>query len=177
MGSANSSLSSQNAQNARDGGLTLLIGDGSLEMSCCSRGKDLQDEKNSDDLQNRSGFPPRKFYNDSPLIMEHETAETSSIQSKKKLKRSSGLNTEPQPLRNWTQSQQKVLIDSLSLHPQARDNPEYRRKLAMRTQTHLPNKSVDEIEECYKHLQAARIAHFLAISPAKKAGKGQMFRT
>ena len=89
----------------------------------------------------------------------------------------SGLNTEPEPLRNWTQSEQKVLIDSLNLHPQARDNAEYRRKLATRTQAHLHNKSADEIEECFKHLQAIRIAYCRTINSPKTIGKGRIFNT
>ena len=137
--------------------LTLLICGRLIEPSCCYGGDDFH--------KAREIRVERKS--------ENPKAKESQQQQKSKL-----LLDEPEPLHNWTFAEQKIIIDSLNDHPQARDNIDYRRRLIVaRTRSQLPEKSLEEIEECYKHLQAARISYFLSMSPQSQSRRGSMFQT
>jgi hypothetical protein len=68
-------------------------------------------------------------------------------------------NSDPEPLSSWTIQEQQVLIDSLSKHPQARENESYRQRLMETVKMKLPNKTLDEIKECYNYLREVRLAH------------------
>jgi hypothetical protein len=88
-------------------------------------------------------------------------------------------NSAPVPLSCWTIQEQQVLIDSLNLHPQARENDSYRQKLMKRIRKDLPSKSLDEIRECYRYLQDVRVAHVrysraTAIRPASPRHGGTL---
>ena len=90
-------------------------------------------------------------------------------------------HSDPEPLKSWTNHEQQVLIDSLNEHPQAREDESYRRKLMDRVRKDLPNKSLEEIRECYAYLLKVRIAlarcsRFAAIHAASPRG-GQRVQT
>ena len=130
----------------------LLIGGGPMERSCCYR------ENGNDEYQE----------------FELKTENSSTKNTKKANLRSEEL----EPLPNWTLGQQRIIIDSLKVHPQARENKEYRRRLIMtRTRHQLPEKSVEEIEECYRHLQTARILYYLSIKSQAESRRGLRFQT
>ena len=67
---------------------------------------------------------------------------------------------EPEPLTNWTVQEQRILISELKECPQARRDPESLQKLFERTHRALPQKSKDDIQECYRYLEVMRIAYF-----------------
>ena len=130
----------------------LLIGGEPTEDSCCYR------ENGNDEYQE----------------FELQTENLSTKKSKKANLRSEEL----EPLPNWTLGQQQIIIDSLKVHPQARENKEYRLRLIMtRTRHQLPEKSVEEIEECYRHLQTARILYNLSIKSQAEIRRGLRFQT
>ena len=67
---------------------------------------------------------------------------------------------DPEPLPDWTLQQQKVLIAQLDDTPLSRKHQEHLRRAMEKTHRLIPEKSIEEIERCYKHLQLKRIAYF-----------------
>ena len=67
---------------------------------------------------------------------------------------------DPEPLSTWTVEQQRVFITQLDDHPWSRNHSHHLQKAIEKTHRLIPEKSIREIEECYKHLQAKRIAYF-----------------
>ena len=85
---------------------------------------------------------------------------TTSQNSDKVIQRITSWDREPEPLTNWTLQEQRVLISELKEYPLARRQPEILQKLFYRTQKMLPQKSMDDIQACYRHLEVMRIANF-----------------
>ena len=67
---------------------------------------------------------------------------------------------DPEPLPYWTPQQQRVLINQLDENPSSRKHPEHLRRAIEKTHRQIPEKSIEEIEQCYHHLQLKRIAYF-----------------
>jgi hypothetical protein len=67
---------------------------------------------------------------------------------------------DPEPIKGWTIDQQQTLIKELRKNPKARKSADSLKELFLTVQSSMPEKSRHEIEECYRHLQANRIAYF-----------------
>ncbi len=63
---------------------------------------------------------------------------------------------DPEPLPNWTVQEQSVLISQL----RSRNNPIHLKSVFENTHRLVPNKTIEEIQLCYQHLQSKRIAFF-----------------
>ena len=66
----------------------------------------------------------------------------------------------PAPMKDWTAGEQQVLIDQLESNPQAWRHHAHRERVFEKTQRLLTGKTMAQIEQCYHHLQAKRIAYF-----------------
>jgi hypothetical protein len=167
----------------------------SLKSTCCSRGKEdtfIEVYDKTNETQNRRGVRRVSFN----TYGVRSAPYTSKIDIEGKICTSTlsaddpeicleiqfisaCKNSAPAPLASWTIQEQQVLIDSLNLHPQARENESYRQKLMQRIRNELPSKSLDEIRECYAYLQAVRVAHVrhsraTAIRPASPRHGGAL---
>ncbi len=67
---------------------------------------------------------------------------------------------DPEPLADWTPEQQRILINQLDEHPSHRRHPDHLRRVISKTHQLMPDKSIQEIQLCYRHLQSKRIAYF-----------------
>jgi hypothetical protein len=67
---------------------------------------------------------------------------------------------DPEPMTNWTVQQQKLFITQLNETPYSRKHSDHLQKAIEKTHRLMPEKTIQEIEECYKHLQVKRIAYF-----------------
>ena len=67
---------------------------------------------------------------------------------------------DPEPLANWTEQEQSVVICLLRENPEAQKHPEQLQVVFQRMQMKLPHKSIEEIQACYRHLEVMRIAYF-----------------
>jgi hypothetical protein len=67
---------------------------------------------------------------------------------------------DPEPLPDWTPEQQRVFISQLDENPLSRKHHGHLKRAMEKTHRLLPEKSIDEIERCYRHLQHKRIAYF-----------------
>ena len=66
----------------------------------------------------------------------------------------------PAPMKDWTAGEQQVLIDQLETNPQAWRHHAHRERVFEKTHRLLPEKTMEQIEQCYQHLQSKRIAYF-----------------
>ena len=66
----------------------------------------------------------------------------------------------PEPMEGWTVKEQQILIDDLDSNPHARNHHGHLERVFERTHRALPDKTLKQIEQCYHHLQAKRIAYF-----------------
>ena len=73
----------------------------------------------------------------------------------------------PEPMKGWTVLEQQILIDDLDSHPHARNHHGHLERVFERTHRALPDKTLEQIEQCYRHLQAKRIAFFGASEKMK----------
>ena len=63
-------------------------------------------------------------------------------------------------MQDWTVREQQVLIDELEANPQAVRHHAHRERVFEKTHRLLPEKTLKQIEQCYHHIQAKRIAYF-----------------
>ena len=80
--------------------------------------------------------------------------------SAKKLSRVPSWQQAPAPMQDWTAREQQVLIDELEANPQSRRHHAHRERVFEKTHRLLPEKTMEQIEQCYQHLQSKRIAYF-----------------
>ena len=66
---------------------------------------------------------------------------------------------QPAPLEGWTAQEQQVLIDELEANPQALRHHAHRERVFEKIHR-LTGKTLKQIEQCYHHIQAKRIAYF-----------------
>jgi hypothetical protein len=66
----------------------------------------------------------------------------------------------PEPIKGWSTQQQQILIEELRNNPKARKSQDGLKEVFLTVQKSMPEKSRQEIEECYRHLQSNRIAYF-----------------
>jgi hypothetical protein len=85
---------------------------------------------------------------------------TTSEKSDIKIRGLPSWEREPEPLINWTVQEQRVLLFELKENPQARRQPDLLQTLFFKVQRTLPQKSMADIQECYRHLEVMRIAYF-----------------
>ena len=64
--------------------------------------------------------------------------------------------------------EQQILIDDLDSNPHARNHHGHLERVFERTHRALPDKTLKQIEQCYRHLQAKRIAYFGAPESIKE---------
>ena len=76
---------------------------------------------------------------------------------------------DPEPLPTWTPDQQRVLIALLDEQPEHRQDAVHLKRVFGAAHRRMPERTIDEIEECYRHLQAKRIAYFGATTGARGA--------
>ena len=74
----------------------------------------------------------------------------------------------PEPMEGWTVKEQQILIDDLDSNPHARNHHGHLERVFERTHRALPDKTLKQIEQCYRHLQAKRIAYFGAPESIKE---------
>jgi hypothetical protein len=60
--------------------------------------------------------------------------------------------TDPLPLPNWTQVEQKFFINLLHAHPQARHSPQYLKRLMERVKIQYPDKTDEDVRACCRYL-------------------------
>ena len=70
------------------------------------------------------------------------------------------LKNAPEPMEGWTAEEQDVLIQEINSHPHSKKSHGYLDRIFVRTHKMLPKKSINEIEQCYSHLQSKQIAYF-----------------
>lgn len=162
-----------------------LRGNG-MNLECCmpNNGKQLRLMKSSQAQTSSRNNRPPKDGNTSPINTRSNSTEiirnlgqesASSIASPKKRSQKSSAGggesvsptldsdastRDPPPMLGWTQKEQRALISELDKHPQARKHPDHLRVLFERTHRVIPNKSLEEIEECYKYVERSKIAFF-----------------
>jgi hypothetical protein len=66
----------------------------------------------------------------------------------------------PTPMPGWTLSQQVTVIEELRYNPTARKSKKSLRNVFESIHRAIPDKSLQEIEDCYQYLQRNRIAYF-----------------
>jgi hypothetical protein len=71
---------------------------------------------------------------------------------------------DPEPLKDWTVEEQKVLMSELKKNPEARKCPAQLQRVFERSLRMLPNKSFEEVQGCYAHLKISSIAYYGAQS-------------
>ena len=74
----------------------------------------------------------------------------------------------PEPMEGWTVKEQQILMDDLDSNPHARNHHGHLERVFERTHRALPDKTLKQIEQCYRHLQAKRIAYFGAPESIKE---------
>ncbi len=78
---------------------------------------------------------------------------------------------DPEPMSSWTVQQQRIFISQLNEHPQSRKHPDHLRIAIEKTHRLMPDKTIQEIEECYKHLQVKRIAYYGPVDRKRSLSK------
>ncbi len=81
---------------------------------------------------------------------------------------------DPEPLPDWTPEQQRVFMNQLDENPLYRKNSEHLKRAIEKTHRLIPEKTIEEIELCFKHLQMKRIGYF---GPEESRSSAFMRRT
>jgi hypothetical protein len=140
-----------------------------------SQDRKSQDRK-SQDWTSRDLFGNAKATTNVPSSKQGKHDFSSLVSSKKNLfeshhadvkgrPRSQGSSTpvwlrDPEPPAGWTSEKQRVLLSLLDEEPMARKHPDHLKKVFEKTHRLVPDKTIDEVEKCYRHLQSKRIAFF-----------------
>jgi hypothetical protein len=66
----------------------------------------------------------------------------------------------PPPLKGWTQEEQQIFMDILHEFPKAGRNPTHLELALVKAKKKLPVKTAADCHQCFKHLQASRVAYF-----------------
>jgi hypothetical protein len=113
--------------------------------------KDHSSEQQKNDIEMSLTNQPRRSSGDKIEINDRRSSKGSVIPAWLR---------DPEPLPDWTPQQQRVLISQLDENPLSRNHSEHLKRTFEKTHRLIPEKSIEEIDICYKHLQLKRIAYF-----------------
>jgi hypothetical protein len=66
----------------------------------------------------------------------------------------------PKPLPDWTQEEQRSLIEIIEQHPKAARDSAQLELAVVKAMRKMPNKTQEEIIQCFRHIQQCRVAYF-----------------
>ena len=84
---------------------------------------------------------------------------------------------DPEPLPDWTLEQQRVFMNQLDENPLARRNDEHLKRAMEKTHRLIPEKTIEDIELCYRHLQLKRIAYFGTEDNRRTSPAGKIYKS
>ena len=137
------------------------------QASCCETRNNMKSENNfkrpdfrQASANSRNGMIVPSFLNLQLIQQEPEPLASSPVSSETSPRNIPSWERAPEPLPGWTVKEQNVLISELGKRPQARRNADLLELVVRQTHRQLPEKSVEDIYACFRHLEVMRIAYF-----------------